>query len=189
MLSFSTSDITKTLQKGKICVFDLEVDCPLKVQIVPHMPVSNCKMSFFRYWEKFPPSPSTRQRAARSTWARTPSTVTSSAPRALRWTSWYRKEKMILWVFWDKGQRGGLCWPLSFLASGFVFIQCWKFLFYSWCFWLFNRGSFQCRSSSRPFGTAPNWWQSPQRSQADWCFSIVTTSTPIVIITIDFKTK
>lgn len=31
-----------------------------------------------------------------------------------------------------------------------------------------NRGSSQCRSSSRLCGMEPNWWQNPRRSQADF---------------------
>lgn len=55
-------------------------------------------MSFYRCWETFPLFPSTKQRAARSTWVRTPSTVTSSVPRALRWTSWYQRKMANMWV-------------------------------------------------------------------------------------------
>ena len=48
-----------------------------------------------RCWEQSRLFPSTRRRAARCTWARTPWTVKSSAPRALRWTSWFRQEMTI----------------------------------------------------------------------------------------------
>lgn len=59
----------------------------------------SCLWKFsWRFWEKFPLFPSTRRRAARSTWARSPSIVTSSVPRAPRWTSWYHKIMMNLWV-------------------------------------------------------------------------------------------
>lgn len=71
------------------------------------------------------------------------------------------------------------CFPESFTCEVLV-LQLYS--------WLFYRGSFQYRSSSRLSGTAPNWWRNLLRSQADWCFIIITTTrTPIPIISLGFR--
>lgn len=76
----------------------LHPKCKITSHRAQKKPVSKWGMCFCRFWEQFPPFPSTRPRAARSTWVRTPSAVTLSVPRALRWTSWYLKERTITWV-------------------------------------------------------------------------------------------
>lgn len=119
-------------------------------------PVSKWGMSFCRFWEQFPPFPSTRPRAARSTWVRTLSAVTLSVPRALRWTSWYLKERAITWVTEIKAEL------ILSMCAAVLTLTLFLFSFF------LNRGSSQCRSSSRLCGMEPNWWQNPRRSQADF---------------------
>lgn len=110
--------------------------------------------------------------------------MTSSVPRALRWTSWYHKMTN-MWVF-KLRDKLRLCWPLS--AERFPESFTCEVLVLQFYSWLFYRGSFQYRSSSRLSGTAPNWWQNLLRSQADWCFIIITTTrTPIPIISLGFR--
>ena len=90
-------------------------------------------MLFHRCWEGFPPFPSTRQKAAKSTWVRTPSTATLSVQRAQRWTSWFHKMKN-MWVSKIRFQETVLVvpwWSLNvqfnptvfkFFPSGFIFL-------------------------------------------------------------------
>lgn len=99
----SFTHLVKPTLDMKISIMFLNVLNVCRLRRVPDL---FCWMFSWRFWEKSPPFPSTRPRAARSTWARSPSTVTSSAPRAPRWTSSYHKKMMNLWV---------LDWAQSFL--------------------------------------------------------------------------
>lgn len=144
----------------------LHPKCKITSHRAQKKPVSKCGMSFCRFWEQFPPFPSTRPRAARSTWVRTPSAVTLSVPRALRWTSWYLKERTITWVTEIKTEL------ILSMCAAVLTLTLFLFSF----FFFLNRGSSQCRSSSRLCGMDPNWWQNPRRSPADF---VVHTNTNI----------
>lgn len=97
------------------------LSCFSSVNAAPHTP-ANRLLTVSRCWEEFPPFPSIRQRAARSTWARIPWTVPLSVRRALRWTSWYHMT-MNMWV--DEGKAVGLPLVVSECVSVFLSLSVW----------------------------------------------------------------